>query len=294
MPYNCLLVKTSPEIFIKSDAVSDQMTKLTIKNIKAALEAKGFSGFLFNANKGRIVVRGPLSKLKKSVAITKTIFGVHSLALAEFDPNTELSNVLDKILSCARETIRSGDSFAIDCSRTGNQAYSSKDIEIKAGALVLDSISRTIVNLEKPKKTVLVRIYSNGFFVFASETFGPNGLPVGCQGTLGFLVGQKKDARTIWLLLKRGCRVVLISNKKSYLSAFKKLEKWNSFQKFSVFLVSELDSLIQRGQLLALATADSVLNEKQLQKNLEFDSQFEIPVLRPLQGIPLNGIKIKI
>ena len=292
MEPNCILVKTAPELYIKSRFVNREMTRLLVKNIQVVFSNKGFSKPVFVQNKGRLQIRG--KELQKMLPVLKTVFGVHSAALAEFVSSVELKTIVEKTVEWAVGSIHSGDSFAIDCSRAGNQLFSSKEVEIQSGARVLERVPKAIVDLSHPKKTVFVNIQSNGFFVFASEESGPNGLPVGSQGRIGFLAqGFKNEEKAIWLLLKRGCAVFPIVSGKKIPVFLKKLEKWNSFQLFETVSKKTFEQNPGKFGFLALANAQSALPGKTAELEKSKPGQFGFSVLCPLQGFPFEELRVK-
>jgi adenylyl- and sulfurtransferase ThiI len=263
-----------------------------VQNIRSALSANGFKDFSFSMRKGWIDVRG--KKLEKMVPVLKTVFGLHEIALAEFVSSGDLETIVEKTVACALQFVRKGESFAVDCSRSGHQSFSSHDVEVKAGAAIQKVIPSATVDLTEPKRTVFVNIQSHGFFVYSETEKGCDGLPVGCQGRIGFFVGKKADGRAVWLLLRRGCEVIPIVFKKDYPVVLKKLEKWNSFRRFFVLEKKNLKEDWKKQGLLALATGDHKLSETALKKNHEFDSRFEIPVIRPLQAFDYGLLGVRI
>lgn len=292
MKPDCLLVKTAPDLYIKSDSVNQRFSQILLLNMKKALDFHGLTGFSFEIRKGRMIVHG--NGLEKAMPVLSTVFGLHSVALAEFFSSTDLESVVEKTLEAAKKTIKPGDSFAVDCSRSGHHAFSSSGVERQAGALILNQISKTRVDLEKPDKTVFVNVHSNGFFVFSKTMACPNGLPVGSQGKIGFLVsGSKADAKVVWLLLRRGCRVIPIVPKKAYPAFLKKLEQWNSFEKFRIISKKEFETNSKKFELLALANSDAVVSADELEKIKKTDSEIELPIIRPLLGLDFSLLQVK-
>ncbi len=293
MPVNCLLVKTAPDLYIKSNQTNRRFMVLLARNIRSALQARGFRDFSFSMRKGWIDIRG--KQLEKMFPVLKTIFGVHEIAPAEFVASNDLETIVQKTVECGIQSVQKGDSFAIDCSRSGHQSFSSHDVEVKAGAAVLNAIPFAAVNLEKPKKTVFVNIQSHGFFVYPTFEKCADGLPVGCQGRIGFFVqGKKNEEKAIWLLLRRGCAVIPIVSKKNYPAVLKKMQKWNSFQRFFVLEKKRLKGAWKEQNLLALANADSLVSKAALKKSALLDSKFELPVLRPLLAFDFSLLGVKL
>jgi len=293
MPINCLLLKTAPDLYIKSNQTNRRFMALLARNIRSALQAHDFKDFSFLMRKGWIDVRG--SQLERMVPVLKTIFGIHEIAAAEFVASNELETIVQKTVECALQSVRKGDSFAIDCSRSGHQSFSSHDVEVKAGAAVLKAIPSATVDLEKPTKTVFVNVQSHGFFVYSKFEGGVDGLPVGCQGRIGFFVqGRKNEEKAIWLLLRRGCEVIPIVSKKGYPAVLKKMEKWNSFRRFFALEKKRLKTDWKEQNLFALANSDSNISSVSLKKMQSFDSKLELPVLRPLQAFDFNLLEVEL
>lgn len=293
MPVNCLLVKTAPDLYIKSNQTNRRFMVLLARNMRSALQARNFRDFSFSMRKGWMDVRG--NQLEKMVPVLKTVFGIHEIASAEFVALNDFETIVQKTVECGIQSVRKGDSFAIDCSRSGHQSFSSHDVEVRAGAAVLKAVPGATVDLEKPKKTVFVNVQSHGFFVYSEAEKGVDGLPVGCQGRIGFLLqGKRSEEKAVWLLLRRGCEVIPIIFKKKYPAILKKLEKWNSFKRFFVLEKKNLKLQAKKQTLLALANGDSVISGADLKKTQLFDSKFELPVLRPLQAFDFNLLEVKL
>ncbi len=87
----------------------------------------------------------------------------------------------------------------------------SMDINIKAGAYVLEKMQNIKVDVIKPEVTVHFEVYKDGFLIFKHLENCYQGLPVGSAGKAAALFSGGIDSPVaVWLMMKRGCEVIPI------------------------------------------------------------------------------------
>jgi adenylyl- and sulfurtransferase ThiI len=117
--------------------------------------------------------------------------------------------------------------FAIRARRIGNHMFTSQDIASKIGYITPGS-----VNLSNPEKELFVECRETKAYMYTDKISGTGGLPLGSGGKIFGILNDDQDFVACWLLMKRGCEILVISNKKSLI---KKIEKWHIGSKMSLF-----------------------------------------------------------
>ncbi|MDO8625421.1 MAG: THUMP domain-containing protein, partial [Candidatus Diapherotrites archaeon] len=210
--------------------------------------------------------------------VVENVFGVHSFAPAIQSEWGSIDDIARCCVVVAQDVLKKGDSFAVRCSRSGKHSFSSKEVEIKSGSDILAQVNGVKVNLSAPDHTVFVDVRGAHCMVYSDPQAGLLGLPVGSQG----LVALEMDAKLPWekagfLLLKRGCRIVGVSDAAVSQKKLDWLARFNSGASIKVVSFAELP---RQRNVLALASAKTDLLAPPLERGL--------PVLYPLQGFPIE------
>lgn len=196
------------ELGIKSDPVRRRFEKTLISNIEDALVRHGVPGVV-RREYGRIFVDAEASGAVP--AITR-VFGVVSVSPAHV-VRAELDAIAKGAVDLARRLLRSGETFAVRPRRTGAHAFTSMDVARVAGAAIQEALSDLApkVDLERPTHEFHVEVRNTDAYVFADVFPGPGGLPLGTQGRVVALLDDHAAALATWLIMKRGCKVTLVS-----------------------------------------------------------------------------------
>ncbi|MBI2597779.1 MAG: hypothetical protein HYW50_01130 [Candidatus Diapherotrites archaeon] len=247
---DCVLVKVSPEISLKTHFVRQYFLNKLVSNIKQVLRAKALSGNFIKKGGGRLYIfpqkKENVSKIAKAL---ETVFGIQSVALCIAINSSEKEEIVSRALKVALAEIKSGDSFAVRAKIVGEKNFSGKELEVEVGSLVLQQIKNLKVDLEKPKKKLSIEVTQNYSFFYAGESGCVSGLPLGVEGNVAvFFSGKKTDLLAAFLLMKRGCNVfpVLEKNSKKIKEQLVVLEKWNSFRKFKFSQKKDLNALVEK------------------------------------------------
>ncbi|MBU0662690.1 MAG: THUMP domain-containing protein [Candidatus Diapherotrites archaeon] len=281
----CILVKTAPEISLKTHYVRKYFMGKLVSNIKSAFRAKGLSGNRMVKGRGRLFIYAPFAKAKKIAKILPFIFGIHSFAIAEAHKKTEITEIENFVLPFARTLIKKNDSFAIRGRLAAEKGYSTKDLEIALGSAVIEKLGakKPTVNLTSPKREIFVEVHARETFIYSSQTKGAGGLPLGCEGTVAVLFeGKKNEALAAFLVMRRGCNIFpLVKNKSAKAVAnIKKLVPWNSWRGFMPSSESALGALVSKPDISARAL---VLADEKPRK---FARELPVPVLYPVAFYP--------
>jgi thiamine biosynthesis protein ThiI len=139
------------------------------------------------------------------------VFGVASSI-----PAVRVINDFDAIINTVGELAASillpGQTFAIDCRRVGNQEYSSRDVEVAAGNVILNRLGGcgVSVDLDDPEVTIYVEARDVAY-IYHQVFPGPRGFPFGSQGRLVALFSGGIDSPVAaWLMMKRGAEIELL------------------------------------------------------------------------------------
>ena len=151
----------------------------------------------------------------------KRVFGISSFSIAEV-----CSSSIEDICSAAAEysmsRIKECDTFAVKARREGNHQYTSVDIGREAGsAIFIANESKGVkVNLTNPDVTFYVEVRNNKAFIFGSSVRCHGGLPIGTQGKVMAEVRSDRDLISAWLMMKRGCKVIVKNERQPLLERY--------------------------------------------------------------------------
>lgn len=291
---NCLLVKTAPEISLKTHFVRKYFMLKLVKNIKSALRAKGLSGTRMSKKGGRLFIYpNKTSNLGKVTKILPYIFGIHSFALAKRITSTEREKIIGEAVLAAKRHLKGSNSFAIRANVTGQHSFNRRDLNEAIGSTVLENIKGLKVDLTKPEKEVFVEVREGESFIYLEEIKGVGGLPLGCEGNVAVLFeGKSLEPLAAWLIMKRGCNFFPVVKRKSkkIVSTINKLRKWNNWRRFRFTELEDLQELIEKKDMAvqALVKADT-----KLQNFKKADEKIPLPVFRPLVFYPREMINEK-
>jgi tRNA uracil 4-sulfurtransferase len=279
----CLLVKTSSEISLKSRFVEKFFLNKLVNSIKLSLKANNLMGSKIERSKGRLFIySNHLNELKE---LMHSVFGVHSFVSAKVFTEKNFSDLMNSILN--EFNLNEFNSFSVRAKTRSKRFGSSKEIEIKAGSMVLEKFSELKVNLTKPETILHLEVFEKNVIVFnEKEIIGLNGLPLGCEGNIAVLFnGNELDVLTAFMLMRRGCNIFPVSN--SFTLKIKKqlnlLSKFNAFREFNLINLNELNK--EKFDLKAIALSEFNL--------FKLHKKFNLPVLFPLMFLPENLLKEK-
>ena len=191
------LVRLGGELFIKSKRTRASFIRRLIENLEDALT--GLSGEA-SVERGwdRLFVHSDDANVYPTLA---RVFGVSSFSPVE----AVTSAAVDDILAAgAAFTGRvRGRTFAIRARRAGEHDFSSRDIQVRLGNVLLDASAG--VDLDAPEVEVFVEVRNERAYLFAEKVRGARGLPLGVEGrAVTLLSGGFDSAVAAWLMLKRG------------------------------------------------------------------------------------------
>jgi thiamine biosynthesis protein ThiI len=167
--------------------------------------------------------------------------------------------------------------FAMRVRRTGTHPFTSSDVARDVGAAVLEANRdmEVTVDLDSPDAEIFVEVRNNRAFVFSKYIPGPGGLPLGSQGKMLAAVEKERDVVAAWLMMKRGCKTVIVSGNDPVSSL---LKEWD----LSLRIVgpAPLEQLIADHRALAVAFGYGLEDFEEIRK-----MKLPVPAFFPLVGM---------
>lgn len=210
------------EIGLKSESVRRRFEQALVQDIRRK-HLLAEVPCITSSLRGRLFVDS--GDWRRSCEILSRTFGVVS-----FSPVTkttsELSGLKEAVKGFSGPLFFKGATFAVRARRAGNHPYSSQELAGELGALILESFADLglKVDLDEPDAEVFVEVREREAYLYSSVIPGPGGMPKGTQGKVLSLVESERGIASSWLLMKRGCNVI-IAAKDDRLPA--PLAKWN-------------------------------------------------------------------
>jgi len=252
------------EIALKTRPVRSRMENCLVSNIRGAFEKSGVNARVARPF-GRIFVE--TNQAKKARSILKRVFGIVSFSEC-LSCKAEIGEIKYLALKIAKkEKFRS---FAVKARRVGTHPFTSQKINEEVGAEIAGLGKK--VDLSGPEKIFFIEVRDKKTYICTEKIPGLGGFPLGTQGRAIALLENEKDVLAAWLFMRRGCEVVPVTGKNSFV---KTLEKW-SCKKMESY--KNLDAAVKKEKLLGVVTSDFSKTEK-LKKELG------VPVYNPLLGM---------
>ncbi len=191
------LLKYSSEIALKSDRTKRRLMHILYENLKEALGGLDYS---IRKEWFGMVVEAP----DEAIHILRRVFGIEIISPVEEVQFQSLEELLDSGKRICQPLV-SGRTFAVRSTRTGKHEFSSRDVERKLGALLVE-YGR--VDLTNPDITCHVEIKGNRAFIYTQKIRGEGGFPVGSEGkVLALLSGGIDSAVAVWYAYRMGLDV---------------------------------------------------------------------------------------
>jgi len=196
------------ELGLKSRTVRRHFETMLRDNILSRLAADGVEALL-SSEEGRFYVEA--DNIDKAVDSLRRIFGVASISVAE-TCGSFMEEICASAASYSRGRILPNQSFAVRPRREGTHPYTSVDIgrEVGAAVFLANEDLGVCVDLSHPDFTLFVEVRGPRAYLFDKYIPGPGGLPMGSQGKVLARVTSDQDALAAWLMMRRGCKVLVI------------------------------------------------------------------------------------
>ncbi|HHZ74618.1 MAG TPA: hypothetical protein EYN58_05505 [Candidatus Poseidoniales archaeon] len=213
------------EIILKSRQVRRFMRKALQKHLVIQAQVRGakvkvspWQGMLFLD-----LIEGEESAAEDAIR--------HTFGLTSADPLTSVSVdaevVADAVIHLA--PTEKGATFAVQCKRHGEkQEWTSQTFAGAVGAAILARAPHLKVNLSNPEWPVRIALMPEEVGILGTKIVCQGGLPTGVQGSVITELNNERDYLAAWLVMRRGCRLIVSSDSKTELLDLVKL--WDPSQ----------------------------------------------------------------
>jgi len=279
----CILLKTSPEITLKSDKVKRDFVRQLVKNINILLKKNGIEKPEYVKYGGRLVLHS--EKLEDVGKLMKKMPGINAIAYSVEFKNTELKNVVKNVLKELDNSLPAKGTFSVRAKAKGMQEYSSKDLESALGKKILEKNPSLIVNLDEPDFTIHIEVRGESCYLIIEEEKGLGGLPLGVEGNVALLMqGREKEFEAGLQIMKRGCNIypIAINDSPEINNTIEKLKPFNLGRNFIITPIREIENIIKEHKLLAVISAET---------DIVNNTHFSAPLLQPFALLPESVLK---
>ena len=268
------------EIGLKSASVRRRFEQQLVADIRRRHALAGVPCVISQA-RGRVFIDS--DDWRRSCEILSRTFGVVS-----FSPVTKVSSEVEElkkaVLEFARPLMFKEAAFAVRSRRSGNHPYTSQEIAGTLGESILkDNASLGItVDLDEPDVEVFVEVRDRSAYLFSTALPGPGGMPLGSQGRALSIVDSENGLASTWLMMKRGCSVLIMTPNRSLVDP---LEKWYPNIK-TVDPLTDPFQLARNGECIGIALAWRL---SEIGKNGPLKG--DLPVFYPLVGMSEEEVR---
>ncbi len=283
------------------------MLKTLMKNIKNMLTQVNvpFHKYQLSKDTSRIFFFFKNQDIKNAINVLKKVVGVYSFSPA-LRTSSSIKNISEKSIHVARQTIKKGDSFALNVKRSGNHEYSSKDIAVEVGKDILDIFQSSgielKVNLTNPDKTIFIEVREDFSYVFTDVIKSDwGGLPIETSTKIVVMdIGRREDRLAGFLLLRRGAVIYPIrfdlteddtafENWKANWSAVHEFTPFYSLILWRIRFKAALNFIKERFGETNICSACRMLRFATIASILKKESEMELNEIRALtDGFDMN------
>lgn len=198
------------EVGLKSRGVRRYFERILANNIMAALARNNIEA-LVNLENGRLFIE--TGDIERAIHVVSRVFGIASISPA-IRTESKLPEMMRTAAEYSKNLIRTGNSFAVRPRREGTHPFNSVDVGREVGSAIwmANEHKNVRVDLTNPDVEIYVEVRRNNTYIFSKYIPGPGGLPMSSQGRVVAKVESDRDALAAWLMMKRGCRVIVLSD----------------------------------------------------------------------------------
>ena len=197
------------EIGLKSKAVRQRFQRILVDNIQTQFMHNGLE-CRTSSDYGRVYLwTGDADAAKPILA---RVFGIVSFSEVQ-ETTSRMEDIQAVAIELAGPLLSQGTRFAVRARRTGEHTFTSMELgrEVGSAIYLANEDLELKVDLTKPEVEVHVEVRQNKTYLFVDRQPGPGGMPLASQGKILGLVEEEKDIVSVWLMMKRGCRVYLMA-----------------------------------------------------------------------------------
>jgi thiamine biosynthesis protein ThiI len=200
------ILKLFPEIMVKGASAKRKMISQLYNNLQKILIPLSLE-IQFKKFFDKIEVVTPLDVVDEVRIKLLDTPGVEIILEAlQFDNMDTLEKIKEKVNEIMRDKIE-GKTFVVRAKRTGEQEFSSRDLEQTIGGYMLAKNSTNGVDLHTPEVKVSIELLHKQLNIITKRHQGMGGFPLGTQGDILSLMSGGFDSTVAsYLTMKRGIK----------------------------------------------------------------------------------------
>jgi len=274
-----LILVRYAELGLKSQAVRKRFERILVDNMMSNLADAGLEA-LITTEQGRVFVEP--QDIDQAIKVLKRVMGIASVS-----PVLKCKADMETMKRVAAEYSKSlyhkGQSFGVRARRAGEHSFTSNEVgkEVGSAIWIANLEKNPRVDLKHPDLEIFVEVRDKNAYIFSEYVPGPGGLPMGSQGRVLTLLEKEKDALAAWLIMKRGCRVIAISDDEN--EAVRILRRWDADLK--VVSNGDLAEVSKKNRALAVVFGYGLEDFEKI-KSIDIP----VPAFFPLVGMSVEEI----
>ncbi len=194
-----LVASLDPEIYLKSQRTQRRMVGALVAAISAAFDRRVEISRLAGH---RLAI---VTTAEDAVDRLSRVFGVRAVETVETVECEALDDLAESVATQFGAEVN-GRTFAVRPTRMGSHTFSSQDLAVAAGSLLVEAGGK--VDLTNPEITVRIRVVNDVSYLTLATRPGVGGLPAGTQGkALAMFSGGIDSPVAVYLMAQRGVAV---------------------------------------------------------------------------------------
>jgi len=319
-----LHVTLSGDVFLKSRRTQKRLIKRVRENLDHAIRSAGYDGQTNRIGTHRFELNPSDASLDAVRFAALSVFGLSSVDTVRSIAFDDIENLARTVAEITADQVE-GHTFAARIRRSGTHEWNSMDLARLIGAKLL--ARSTGVDLSNPEVEVHVLVLDQQAFLVIDHQKAAGGLPLGTQDRVLCLISGGFDSVVAaWMLMARGCPVDFVhfslncAQSDHALAVARELwSRWGhgtdptvhlvEFQPVKDALLDHVDArmrqvtlkvmmaraaseIAQDAGIAALVTGDALgqVSSQTLPHLVAVSRSTEIPILRPLLGLPKESI----
>jgi len=296
MDYDLILIRYG-ELSLKSSFVRKQFESILIKNIKNAFECSNISCKI-KTERGRVYLY--TDEISKGFGVLKKVFGITS-----FSPVVKTTSDIEEMsfhaLAFSQKILDKEKSFALRVTRTGDHVFSSQDVAVKIGNVIVNA-TKAGVDLSNPDFELFIEIRNKNAFFFTEKIRGTGGLPLGTQGKVLALINTPQSLLAAWYLMRRGCDVLFLMTNNQIVDVLHSfITNWYlesdiiEYDPKEKNLYETVNKIASERSCDAFVTGHTIYDTSQdiLSDIKQFKKHINLPILHPLIAMDFDEIDKK-
>jgi thiamine biosynthesis protein ThiI len=271
------------ELGLKSQAVRRRFEDALRKNI-AIMFIRKKKECRIELDRGRVYLWS--DAVEDAMEILRRTFGIVSFSQA-IECSSDREEICRKAAKVSEKFFIKGMSFRVKARRTGQHEYTSMELAKDAGSAIwmANEALEPKVDLTHPDLTIHVEVRHKRAHIFTEIIPGPGGMPLSTQGKVLGIINDEKGMVACWLMMKRGCRVVVSTDDECLIEA---LRLWDS----RLEVIGPVKILDGEESATAIKAEGIVLGWglTEFAENKCQASKFTLPVFYPLFGINISKV----